>query len=50
MVEYDVTRAQWTSTHPDPRVQKMADCYLQSYLQRRIQPALRNPVASENSN
>jgi hypothetical protein len=50
MIEYDVTRAQWTSTHPDPRVQKMADCYVQSYLQRRIQPASRNPVPGANSN
>jgi hypothetical protein len=25
--------------HADLRIQKMADCYLQSYLLRRIQPA-----------
>jgi hypothetical protein len=29
----------WISFHADPRIQKMAECYLQSYLLRRIQPA-----------
>jgi hypothetical protein len=38
-LEYDFSRGQWSSTHPDARIQKMADCYVQSYLRRRIQPA-----------
>ena len=38
-LEYDLSLGQWISCHPDPRIQKMADCYLQSYLLRRIRPA-----------
>jgi len=36
---YDLLLGQWACGHPDPRIQKMADCYLQSYLPRRIHPA-----------
>jgi hypothetical protein len=39
LLEYDLSRSQWISSHSDPRVKKMAECYLQSYLLRRIQPA-----------
>jgi len=38
-LEYHATLQAWISTHADLRIQKMADCYLQSYLLRRIQPA-----------
>jgi len=38
-LEYDHSLGQWTSSHADARIQKMAECYLQSYLLRRIQPA-----------
>ena len=38
-LEYDLALGRWTSSHSDPRIQKMAECYLQSYLLRRIQPA-----------
>jgi hypothetical protein len=38
-LEYDLSANQWTSSHSDARIQKMAECYLQSYLLRRIQPA-----------
>jgi hypothetical protein len=38
-LEYDLSSGQWISSHTDPRIQKMAECYLQSYLLRRIQPA-----------
>jgi len=37
-LEYDRPLAKWVSSHPDPCIQKMADCYLQSYLMRRPQP------------
>ncbi len=37
-LEYDVSLATWTSPHADPNIQKMADCYLQAYLQRRTHP------------
>jgi len=38
-LEYDVSLGRWQSPHPDPRIQKLAHCYLQSYLLRRIPPA-----------
>ncbi len=38
-LEYDLLLGRWISSHADPRIQKMAECYLQSYLLRRIQPA-----------
>jgi len=37
-LEYDIALGRWISSHPDARIQKMADCYLQSYLLRRISP------------
>ena len=39
MLEYDPELGRWTSSHPDPRIQKMAECYLQFYLLRRVPPA-----------
>lgn len=38
-LEYDLSLEKWISTNSDPRIQKMAECYLQSYLLRRIPPA-----------
>jgi hypothetical protein len=35
-LEYDLSLGQWVSSHADPRIQKMAECYLESYLLRRI--------------
>jgi hypothetical protein len=37
-LEYDLSCGQWIGCHRDPRIQKMAECYLESYLLRRIQP------------
>jgi hypothetical protein len=34
-VKYDATAGAWITIHPDRRVQKMAGCYLESYLSRR---------------
>jgi hypothetical protein len=42
-LEYDVSHGQWVSSHPDPRIQTMADCYLQTYLLRR------NPTPSSET-
>lgn len=39
MLQYDLALAKWVSAHPDPCIQEMAECYLQSYLIRRTQPA-----------
>lgn len=35
MLEYDAADSCWAMTHPDPRIQAMAACYLESYLERR---------------
>ena len=32
---FDRAQQRWLATHPDPRVQRMAECYLQSYLSRK---------------
>lgn len=45
-LEYDLDLNQWVSSHSDLRIQKMAQCYLQAYLLRRIQPALAGCSAS----
>ena len=39
MLEYDAANGRWAIAHPDPRIQAMAACYLESYLQRRQTPA-----------
>ena len=31
----DIERDVWTVPHPDPRIQRMAECYLDSYMKRR---------------
>ena len=41
-LEYDVLHATWTTPHVDSRMQKMAECYLQSYWQRRTPPVSTN--------
>lgn len=38
-LEYEVTLGQWASSHPDPRIHKMAECFVESYLLRRIRSA-----------
>jgi hypothetical protein len=43
-LQYDVTGARWLSAHSDPRIQKMADCYVESYLQRKA-PGTSSPIA-----
>jgi len=48
-LDYDVERNQWTSSHSDPRIQKMVECYVETYLQRRIHAAAPDSVVSENS-
>lgn len=34
-LRFDFGSAAWTVSHPDPRIQKMAECYLDSYMKRR---------------
>jgi len=35
ILEYDLALGQWIGTHPDSRIQRMAECYLEAYLSRR---------------
>jgi hypothetical protein len=34
LLEYDRALRTWTVPHPEPRTQKLAECFLQSYLER----------------
>jgi len=34
-LEFDLSQAQWLRRHDDPRVQKMAECFLDSYLKKK---------------
>jgi hypothetical protein len=36
LLEYDPPAKTWIACHPEPRIQKMAECFLQSYLARKI--------------
>jgi hypothetical protein len=33
-LEFDAQQREWTKPHPDPRLQKMAECFLESRRQR----------------
>ena len=48
-LEYDVEGSQWISSHSDARIQKMLECYVEAYLQRRIQSATTDSTVRENS-
>jgi hypothetical protein len=50
MLEYDVSLGRWTSSHDDPRIQKMAECYVESYLLRRIRPTMTGSSSNITSN
>lgn len=39
ILEYQVGSRSWSSRHPDSGIQKMAECYMESFLLRRIPPA-----------
>jgi hypothetical protein len=34
-LEFSPVEAMWSKRHPDPRVQRMAECFIASYLERR---------------
>jgi hypothetical protein len=46
-LQYNGVLSRWTSPHPDVRIQKMAECYVQAYLLRRVPSA--NPPPSTHS-
>lgn len=39
-LEYDLAAGRWQSPHDDARLQRMAECYLETYLQSRSAPAI----------
>jgi hypothetical protein len=38
-LEYDTLLARWTRPHSDSRIQKLAECYMESYMGRTIRCA-----------
>jgi hypothetical protein len=46
-LEYDPGLARWNSTHQDRRLQRMAECYLESYLSRKNAAATAESVLSK---
>jgi hypothetical protein len=44
-LQYDAILNCWASPHPDARIHKMAECYVQAYLLRRTPPP---PLAGTN--
>jgi hypothetical protein len=42
VLEYDAAAGRWAAAHPDPRIQAMAACYLESYFERRPFDSLRS--------
>ena len=46
MIEFDMTNNRWQQPHRDPRLQRMAECFLESYVQKRKKPEVIAPIAS----
>lgn len=34
-LEFDLAQGRWPRRHDDPRIQKMAECFLESYLKKK---------------
>jgi hypothetical protein len=45
-LDYDSALARWCASHSDPRIQRMAECYVECYLARREKPAPEPTTAS----
>ena len=48
-LEFDTLLSRWNTTHPDSRLQKKAECYLESYLARRSH-SIADEVAAAGQN
>jgi hypothetical protein len=46
MLEFDSTEARWERPHYDPRVQRMAQCFLESYVEKRKKQEVERAAAS----
>ena len=49
MLEFDVRLGRWITPHPDARIQRMAECYLESYMLRKTRSASADPTWRANS-
>ena len=49
MLEYDTALGRWNSRHPDARIQRMAECYLDAFQVRRNQGSPTGFAASSNT-
>ena len=47
-LEYDIAIAQWTNPRVSPRIQKMAECCVDVYLERRTQSPRPEPMVGTN--
>jgi hypothetical protein len=45
-LEFDVFEALWAEPHADSRVQRMAECFLESFLEKRKKQEVTSAVAS----
>jgi hypothetical protein len=46
VLEFDVAEARWQRPHRDSRVQRMAECFLESHLEKRKRPEVTRAAAS----
>lgn len=46
ILQFDSGQRQWEKLHADPRIQRLADCFLESYLQKQKSWDAGNEVAS----
>jgi len=46
LLEYNLATRTWLAAHPEPRIQKMAECYIASYLARRFTAGFTSPQPS----
>ncbi len=45
LLEFDPASTSWSTQHPDPRLQRMAECFLMAYLETRKNREEMRPVA-----
>jgi hypothetical protein len=45
-LKFDTTTTRWELTHSDDRVQRMAECFLASYMEKRTKQQVRSAAAS----
>ena len=45
-LEFEMSEARWKQKHPDPRVQRMAECFLESWLEKKKLQSVKVAAAS----